>query len=1012
MKKIDSRIKNIMLHIKPLLGIFSLLFVFNTNKHLNAQTPTSPQIFNSGSGTFTVPCGVTSITVQVWGGGGGGASDGTNNATAGGAGGSGGYVSRTIAVTPGNTFTYTVGAGGAAASAGANSTFVNGTGPATNMIAGGGGAGIAEAGGGGAGGSASGGATNTSGTAGANSSGTTGGTGGTNVAAGSGAGGAGGANGVNGTVGNAPGGGGGGSGNRSGGGNVGGAGGAGRITISFAVTSAGTNQTLAACATTTTMAATVPSAGTGTWTCVSGCTGVVITTPTSATSGVTGLTPGTPTVLRWTVTNAGCTTTTSDVIITPAVGPLCPTYCAKGTMNCTLNDGLTNVTFGGINANSTACANGSASCLTVITGNSYSFSATSGTGTGTHSLAVYIDWNSNGSFADAGEFTLLANNNMAASSTVTGSFAVPGTATCGATIRMRVLYVWSTPVPTSASSCSNFTYGETEDYCLVVSCCVGTCSDGIQNCGETGIDCGGPCAPCALPAGTCFDGIMNGTETGIDCGGSCALACSTNNANPDGSSNCGACPPAAVAVVYPTVCAQVGTSAYNLNSPNVNFTSCASFASPSPLPTCAPIGTLGTWIHVDLAPGVTQVQLAFNSGTVANGNNNTWAAPYQGTGCGALTAVPGGCQNSVYFVSGTQYVNQVFFTGLDPNQDLWIFMFNDAGKTFNLNYSLIGTAGAPSNTTCGTSSTAIGSACNLGAPGATFTTPGAAGQGCTGGSWGSNENTTFYSFTATATTASLTIGGITCNSGTSGNAQFAVWNSCAAVGTYGAGFLGCAVGTGTINLTGLTAGQTYYIASDGFAGDNCKWNFTGNNIVLPIELISFDASYENESVILNWATASESNNDYFTIERTINGVDFEYVATVKGAGNSTSKLEYDAVDVNPLNGLSYYRLKQTDFDGKFKYTELVAVRNNNEIFNVYPNPAGNNIEISFNTNTTEDAELKIIDVVTGKLVISQQISPKKGMNVIQLNTSNLSNGLYFVTLTNKFEQLKTKFIKQ
>ena len=77
-------------------------------------------------------------------------------------------------------------------------------------------------------------------------------------------------------------------------------------------------------------------------------------------------------------------------------------------------------------------------------------------------------------------------------------------------------------------------------------------------------------------------------------------------------------------------------------------------------------------------------------------------------------------------------------------------------------------------------------------------------------------------------------------------------------------------------------------------------------------MISFKAVLANNNVLLNWSTASETNNDYFTIERSIDGINFRSVLTKRGAGNSTSRRNYEAIDDNPIEGQSYYRLKQTD----------------------------------------------------------------------------------------------------
>lgn len=101
-------------------------------------------------------------------------------------------------------------------------------------------------------------------------------------------------------------------------------------------------------------------------------------------------------------------------------------------------------------------------------------------------------------------------------------------------------------------------------------------------------------------------------------------------------------------------------------------------------------------------------------------------------------------------------------------------------------------------------------------------------------------------------------------------------------------------------------------------------------VALPIELISFDASLNNNNVDLYWATASEYNNDFFTIERSTDGLNWEHVTIVSGAGNSTQRLDYYIQDSRPLSGISYYRLKQTDFDGAFEYSNIVSVFNGNE----------------------------------------------------------------------------------
>lgn len=102
---------------------------------------------------------------------------------------------------------------------------------------------------------------------------------------------------------------------------------------------------------------------------------------------------------------------------------------------------------------------------------------------------------------------------------------------------------------------------------------------------------------------------------------------------------------------------------------------------------------------------------------------------------------------------------------------------------------------------------------------------------------------------------------------------------------------------------------------------------------LPITLLSFAAIPFGNTVKTDWTTLSEVNNDYFTLERSRDGINFEYVGTVEGAGTSTNSINYSYFDYRPHQGLSYYRLKQTDYDGGFKYSKLVAVMIDSENFN-------------------------------------------------------------------------------
>ncbi|MFT6278591.1 MAG: hypothetical protein ACJAU0_001413 [Flavobacteriales bacterium] len=172
--------------------------------------------------------------------------------------------------------------------------------------------------------------------------------------------------------------------------------------------------------------------------------------------------------------------------------------------------------------------------------------------------------------------------------------------------------------------------------------------------------------------------------------------------------------------------------------------------------------------------------------------------------------------------------------------------------------------------------------------------------------------------------------------------------------------------------------------------------------LLPIELLSFTAEPADNHVQLNWVTASETNNSYFTIERTSDHLNFETIAIIDGAGNSTQVLNYLALDNTPLNGLSYYRLKQTDYNGDSDYSNLVPVEFNginDFIFNVYPNP--NNGE-RFNIQTSQNEVVEVLVIVydmLGKEIYSKVITTNKNhSDVYAIEPSEkLNPGAYLIT---------------
>jgi len=172
---------------------------------------------------------------------------------------------------------------------------------------------------------------------------------------------------------------------------------------------------------------------------------------------------------------------------------------------------------------------------------------------------------------------------------------------------------------------------------------------------------------------------------------------------------------------------------------------------------------------------------------------------------------------------------------------------------------------------------------------------------------------------------------------------------------------------------------------------------------LPMSLLSFDARIHGDHIVITWTTISENNNEYFTVEKSKDAINFESAGTLKGAGNSNELLEYSLNDYSPFPGVSYYRLKQTDFDGKFTYSNIAAVDfKNTDEFAVYPNPFKASLSIEINEAPVIGlTELRIYNTI-GKEELYTTLNDR----ITTLETSNIPSGLYYykVLVNNKIVQ--------
>ncbi len=166
---------------------------------------------------------------------------------------------------------------------------------------------------------------------------------------------------------------------------------------------------------------------------------------------------------------------------------------------------------------------------------------------------------------------------------------------------------------------------------------------------------------------------------------------------------------------------------------------------------------------------------------------------------------------------------------------------------------------------------------------------------------------------------------------------------------------------------------------------------------LPIELISFDAQAKTDHVELTWITATEINNDYFTVERSRDGIQFSPIGIMKGAGNSTQAISYDLNDENPLTGISYYRLKQTDYDGKYSYSNIVAVKmkaTSFQLISVSPQKEFNTLDVKMSFAKPAMVRL-IIQDLNGKIVSDNNFKVEGQILSLPLIV-NMNSGVYFI----------------
>lgn len=213
--------------------------------------------------------------------------------------------------------------------------------------------------------------------------------------------------------------------------------------------------------------------------------------------------------------------------------------------------------------------------------------------------------------------------------------------------------------------------------------------------------------------------------------------------------------------------------------------------------------------------------------------------------------------------------------------------------------------------------------------------------------------------------------------------------------------------TGTIDVATNVVSGVAVTPSNFFK----SWTLNDNSIPLPIELINFEVNCINNQTVLNWCTASETNNNYFTIEHSSNGNSFTEIGFVLGQGTTSNKHCYQFTSSINLQGVNYYRIKQTDYDGKISYSNIVTSSDcgKGNTQPVITNNGTRNVGLIFNVEGSSNYELVIYNSL-GQIMESKNIPVYTGSNQISVRLNNVAEAVYYATLLNQNEVVISKKI--
>ena len=220
--------------------------------------------------------------------------------------------------------------------------------------------------------------------------------------------------------------------------------------------------------------------------------------------------------------------------------------------------------------------------------------------------------------------------------------------------------------------------------------------------------------------------------------------------------------------------------------------------------------------------------------------------------------------------------------------------------------------------------------------------------------------------------------------------------------------------TVSLSSTPVTANSNFYVqVTDITKPTNCTSRLSASIFVaLPVSLLWFRAQPGAGGVNLDWATATETENDYFLVQRSPDGQAFNDIGRVAGAGNSSAVYTYRFTDPQPLAGNAYYRLKQMDLDEKFSYSKVVSVRQTGvPLFGAAPNPFDRQLNVKVDAFNTEMANFRVCNA-QGQVLLDEKRAVQKGPNTVVFELPSLPAGLYLVTMASATGQQSVRVVKK